>query len=459
MRGRSLEGIGLAGRVGIAVLLVVLAAAAVLLVGSQLHPSCVGAECDVDDGPSTAQAGPEAGGDGIDADVGDQGDDRTDVEPEPWQTGAPVTELSPVQVGKRLTGGNCEGAGAEDLTHLPMRAADIGLVVPYGSTTGAHVTPIDHQYFYPSDFELGEGSYPAYAMSDGHVYLIDYSEPSQVEDTGIDYGDYGVYITQTCTQFYYETILMELSPRLQAAFEANREGDHAAMYLPVTAGERIGTVGGNSIDFAVFDTTRQLEHFTSPELYLAEPEKLYIADPFQYYTDDVREAILPRYPRTAAPLGGRIDYDVEGRLRGNWFLEGTNGYAGAPDGEQQSYDYWRSHLAIYPDHFDPSATIVSTGDFAGGSAQLATAEDSPDPASVGVGDGPIAYPLFVFEHEPATDEASPGEATPLVVTRYRARGCALFEMPAPQRLRAEFFPGTACADVPGFTDDARVYER
>lgn len=443
---------------------------AVFVIGGVMHPGVVhepGTDAMDGGGPGSETPG-EMGADAIDDGMHDDGfrEEPGDGWYEPMEDevghGGLVSlhELSPVASGEALTGGNCEGSGAGVLTHPPMDMEDVAVIIPYGSTTGAHVTPIDHQYFYPNGFEEGD-LHPVYAMSNGTIYKIDYSPPSQVEDTGMETGDYGVYIALSCTHMYYETLLNELSPRLQRIFEEERDRDVAEVSVPVTAGERIAMVGGRTIDFAVLDTEKPLQHFISPELYAVEQSKIFTADPFDYSTEELTETLLEKYPRSAEPLGGRIDYDVEGKLRGNWFIEGMNGYRGGPLDAEPSPTYWMTHLSIYPDHFDPGATIISVGNFSGESAQLATPRDSPDPATVGVGDGLIRYRLHDLEHVDGDGSGWDGFSAPdsLRVKPFIERGCALFEMPENHTLHAEFFPNESCDDVEGFTGRMRVYER
>ncbi|MFC1944114.1 hypothetical protein ACFLX5_01230 [Chloroflexota bacterium] len=38
--------------------------------------------------------------------------------------------------------------------------------------------------------------------------------------------------------------------------------------------------------------------------------------------------------RQVEPPGGKIDHDVYGRLIGNWFVKGTNGYQGISSTEE-----------------------------------------------------------------------------------------------------------------------------
>ena len=83
--------------------------------------------------------------------------------------------------------------------------------------------------------------------------------------------------------------------------------------------------------------------------------------------------------RAEAPFDGRFDYDVDGRLVGNWFLQGTNGYEGVNRDR-----YWAGHLAVAYDHLDPSHVVISLGTFDGASAQVAVRGNAPDPADISV---------------------------------------------------------------------------
>ncbi|MEJ0072853.1 MAG: hypothetical protein WDN27_02055 [Candidatus Saccharibacteria bacterium] len=58
--------------------------------------------------------------------------------------------LDPVQKGLASTNGKCTGTGSTKMTYAPMAIKDIGTIAPMGSFGGAHVTPIDHEYYYGS---------------------------------------------------------------------------------------------------------------------------------------------------------------------------------------------------------------------------------------------------------------------------------------------------------------------
>ncbi len=218
------------------------------------------------------------------------------------------SESMAVKAGKRISDGMCEGEGAPyKLSVSPMKAEDFSHVIPYGSVVGGHVTPIDHQYFPPTIFRSPPDTYEVRAMADAK--LVRY-EPHATRIRLI--------FSVTCTYFYYYDLLTSVQTGI----------NQKSLPLDVKAGDLIGRIGGQTLDFAVWDTTQTLKGFIVPEHYDAEPWKIYTVDPLDYYTDELRAMILSKYVRTAEPRSGKIDYDIDGKLIGNWFEEGTYGYGG-----------------------------------------------------------------------------------------------------------------------------------
>lgn len=386
-------------------------------------------------------------------------DDPGQGEPARWQDRSiPMHELTPVEAGKRYTDGNCEGEGSVELGATPMAPEDIGVLYPYGTTVFDHVTPIDHQYLYPEDFESDPDSYPVYAPANGTVFYID-----NVADPDAAYGDYEIRYTYSCTFFVWYSLMTNISDRLQTAFDREATADgRASVDVPVEEGEQVGRIGGVTLDYAVLDTTRPLDGFISPGLYESEATKIFTAPPSDYYSDDVRDALGSLNPRTADPADGRIDWDTPGTLQGNWFVEGTGGYRGTAAPDEPPTRYWKTHLSIHPDPFDPNGTIVSAGDFGGEPLQMLVHGDAPHPTDVGPDDGPVAYTLGAFEYiTPDGDSwdrlTYRGNLT--IRAGGQVDGCGLFEVLEGERLRAEMFPGAGCDEVDGFSDNARVYER
>ena len=235
--------------------------------------------------------------------------------------------------------------------------------------------------------------------------------------------------------------------------------------MDVKAGDLIGRIGGQTLDFAVWDTTKPLTGFIVPEHYDAEPWKLYTVDPLQYYTDELKAMILTKYVRTEEPRSGKIDFDVDGKLIGNWFEEGTVGYGGA-EGMTSERPYWAGHLAIVPDNYDPERFIISVGylEGAGRQNQFSTPRSAPNPATVGVGDGLVKYDLKNWTYRKADGSgwnkmsyASGGVS--LDNEGYDPIGCALAELLEPRKLKFEAVLGKRCSELNGFSPAPRVYGR
>src|SRR5438309_768830 len=74
----------------------------------------------------------------------------------------------------QLAGSDCSGSGPVTLSVSPMKAEDIGSIIPYGWMTNQHVTPIDHQYFTPKNWDSPRDSYEVRVPADGHIISIEH---------------------------------------------------------------------------------------------------------------------------------------------------------------------------------------------------------------------------------------------------------------------------------------------
>jgi len=174
--------------------------------------------------------------------------------------------------------------------------------------------------------------------------------------------------------------------------------------------------------------------------------------------------MLARYIRTVEPRSGKIDYDIDGRLIGNWFLEGTNGYAGSAEGTAMG-SYARSHLSIAPDQIDPTAFIASFGDYQGRPRQISLSRTSPNPSEVAVETGLVKYDLFNWQWREGNgrdwDRFSFPSSLPLTLYNegFPSEGCVLFQLAEDRKLKMETFPGKNCSGISSFTSGAKFYER
>jgi len=353
--------------------------------------------------------------------------------------------------GQQLSNGKCNGTDKPPLTTLPMRPQDFSMIIPYGLTVGGHVTPIDHQYFSPADQNSPRDAYPVYAMAD--ATLVDLQPRTTPRGT-----EYRFVFSVSCKLFYYYDLVTSLAPEVAAVYNGERASHR--VNLPVTAGQTIGYIGGQTLDFAVWDMDVVLPGFMVPEHYEGEPWKIHTADPLDYYTPEVRAQALAKYMRTVEPRSGKIDYDVDGRLVGNWFVEGSGGYAGLQGTENP--DYPSTHLSIAPDHLDPTSIVFSIGDFAGEPAQFGVVGNAPDPAEMAVTDGLVTYELVLKDWADSSgqhwDRMTLAQGL-RAANQTNVQGTALVQLLDDRLLKVEVFPGKTLNQVTGFTDAAVIYER
>lgn len=354
-----------------------------------------------------------------------------------------------VKAGKYISGNKCQGTDKLTFTSLPMKKEDFSILIPYGLVVGGHVTPIDHQYFSPADYKSKRDAYPVYAMADATITDI---QP-RTNDRGTEYR---FVFAHSCTSLYYYDLVTSLTGKVKEAYDKNQRN----INLPIKAGEQVGAIGGQTLDFALWDTSKPLTGFINPASYDGESWKIYTTDPYPSYTPELRTLLIERNPRTVEPIAGKIDYDIDGKLIGNWFVAGSGGYGNG--GGSRGLEYWGTHLSIAPNHYDPSAFVISLGDFAGQASQFAAQGNNPDPATVGVDTGLVKYSLQKFGYSKPDGSQWDNMSLikgPKLSANSSVEGCVLVQLIAARSLKAESFPGKSCSSVSGFTASAKTYER
>jgi hypothetical protein len=241
-------------------------------------------------------------------------------------------------------------------------------------------------------------------------------------------------------------------------------GENAEVRIPVSAGQLLGWIGGRTLDFSVVNSEVTLSGFIVPEHYAAEAWKIHVVDPFDYSDEPLRSQLLALNVRTAEPRGGEIDYDIDGRLIGNWFVEGTGGYGGVGFTEPEpDRPYAYTHFSIVPDAIDPTTYTISIGSLLPNqSNQFGILGNAPDPAQVSVETGLVVYELVQMDW---VDGSGRWWDRLHFATGLRRRdgsqvlGTVLLQMLEDRRLRVEVFMGRRAPQVTGFTRAALVYER
>ncbi len=361
-----------------------------------------------------------------------------------------------------------------------------------GGTSG-HITPTDHLYIRATS--TGPKSVPVQAIADGYLVKI----TRMPDREGLP--DWRAIIEHSCSLFswyihldaFSETILQQITIPPDRPWHGR---------IPLEAGEPVGYVGEmlsyqrgfevdtDDFDWAVTDTNTVLPGFLVPDHYRGEPWKIHMVDPFDYYDDPLKSALLEKNLRTVEPVGGKIDFDIDGRLVGNWFLDGTRDYAatGLAEAGESAWTkilgmdpgdckasvwdnnlqrdigdtpcaYWLGHAVFAYDYLDPNIVLISLGihydGHGGAQTPWMTLNNGPDPSQIGVTAGQVKYELMESSLS-SGDSARPGapsgnDALPV--------GTLLVEMLGERSIKAELFVGTRADNVDGFTGRERIYRR
>lgn len=370
---------------------------------------------------------------------------------------------SSVDAGMNLSAGHCTGTGAQTLTYAPMNTKDISIIEPMGLMTGAHVTPIDHEYYYGINQQT---SYDVFSPGSGTIVDIQNRKINiGNKDIAVPVNQYRIVITYSCTFFSYYDLLTSLSNDVQSKLPSSWDGQNSTgVNIPVTAGEVLGGVKGESLDFAVWDTTKPTKDLINATAYSnSEPWKIYTVAPLNYFNSTVVASIKPLYVRTTDPIDGKFGYDQEGKLVGTWFKVGSNGYAGTTD-QSSHVNYWRGHASFVYNSLVPGTIEISLGNFKGDEQgqQFGVIGNSPDPANVTTTTGLVKYELAdmsYIDSKGSLWNAQTFPNLPLKISLGKVEGTLLVQMEESHKLKFEIFVGKLPDQVSGFDSNALEYNR
>ena len=326
--------------------------------------------------------------------------------------------------------------------HAPIDLSGVEIHQPMGEP---NVLPRDHGGFGLLSPYAFPPSVPVIALAGGVIVtaqrgtrVVPEFAPEPVR--GRSYDDWGLFVQVSSTMRANYGHVTALHPTLMAALggqPADETGHNVS--VPIAAGDTIGWVGPHpAMDFSITDFTLNLS-FLNPSRY--PDEHIYRGNIFDYFSEPVRTQMLALASRDIPPFGGKHDYDVEGRIVGNWFLEGTT-----------STIQWSRQLAIVYDHLKGNRVFISDGSpmrdvpgFEGPGAPDIwwVVGNAPRPETVGVAEGIVQYKLISPAH--VADELK------------TVQGVMLVQMIESGRIRVEIFKGVTEAE--GFTAAAKVYVR
>jgi hypothetical protein len=361
-----------------------------------------------------------------------------------------------VQAGQQLSNNECSGTGTVPLVSAPVAPKDISIIEPYGLTVGGHVTPIDHEYYWAKNNV--KDSSDVHALADGRLVDIEYRDHN---GQGPIPGDYRVIISYTCTFMSYFDLATSLAPDIASQLPAGWEKTgHTPINIPVKAGQVVAKMGGQSLDFAVWNMEYNNPKLLVPSAYAAEPWKIHTVAPLDYFSADVKTSLLPFYVRQVEPRDGTYAYDTAGSAIGTWFKQGTGGY----HDQQGVSNYWAGHLAIAPDFIDPTVWGISLGDYQGQATQFTLKPPVTDPGTVTTAAGVVKYQLLHPQRYLQTNGKEwDGLATPTsalhLPTTGAAEATALVQLTDANTLKFEVFVGKTPSQVSDFDSSALTYTR
>ncbi len=374
-------------------------------------------------------------------------------------------------IGQMWSRGQAKGEGPVKLQSFPLRIGDIGYIIPLGNMQSGHTTPSDHLYLVPKGAvnnrrQQGQGPrlddrdfgqlYDVVAVADGFVVMLQWRPnppggQAKFDPTVFDRAvDLKVFIEHSAHVWSYVDHLIEVDPAIMKQVPGGvQPGPPVNVRIPVKAGQVIGKIGNQTFDFALIDTSTTRKGFVVPEQFLKrDPQKPHVVDPFDYVAEPLRDQLIAKCARKVPPFGGRIDYDIDGKLIGNWYEEGTGGYAGL----NRRIDYWVGHLSIVYHHLDPKIIVVSIGNYEGRAAQFWVKGNAPDPATIGKEDGIVKYELLHGQLGSSGQIQKRPDAD-------QVQGTVLCQVLPGRRLNFEVFPGKSAAQVSAFTANAKTFER
>lgn len=367
----------------------------------------------------------------------------------------------------------CQKIPSAKYTVLPVAIEDIKFVQPIGELREGHIVPGDHGGF---DYKTSPTSTPVkvFMPADGFLVRVEkhpYDPPAGYPKS---LQHYHIYLEHSCTLFTGFVHLTEFAPEVLTASQAleqltkdrSTQQKQAAFRIPLKAGQQIGTAWSfGLLGWVTVDLTVTNKGYLKPESYKGENWRIHSVPAFDYFEQPLKSNILAKNPRTAEPRGGKIDFDIEGKLIGNWFQKGTGGFRNDKVEPKQCGNwpcpYWDGHLALVYDYIDPAQLRVSVGFNTGmsGRTPFGVKGNAPDFKDTGVAEGLVKYELVGLKD--ISKERGYDAESPLITVNDESSvlGTMLAQVIDKDTIKVEIVPGKTKDQISAFTPSVRVYHR
>ena len=387
------------------------------------------------------------------------------------------TEISltqwPVLWGAPDNQNKCQKNESVKFSSLPIALEDISYVEPIGELREGHIVPGDHGGI---NYKTSPASNPVkvYAPADG--FLVGVEKHPYTPPPGYPaMKHYHVYLEHSCTLFTGFVHLTEFAPEVleASATLAQLDSDTSGQYktvaprIPLKAGQQLGTAWSfGLLGWVTVDLTHTNKGYLNPESYIkAENWRIHSVAGFDYFTVPLKTQIMAKNPRTQEPRGGKIDYDIEGKLVGNWFQTDSGGLRDTSVEPKQCGNfpcpYWDGHIAFVYDYIDQTQLRISIGHDWGlsGRTPFGVHGNGPDFGNIGTSDGLVKYELVALKD--ISREKGYETQSPLFTINddNRILGTLMAQVVDKDIVKVEVFPGKTADQVSGFTSNALLYER
>lgn len=224
---------------------------------------------------------------------------------------------------------------------------------------------------------LGNLNPPEHTLPTQHMYIhlntigVELTSPADMWVTGVTSNenleegtkDYGLTLALCEDITIYFLHIKELSPELLPLLEEARcqgggKYEHCynnlgpGGYVELKAGDFLGKVGNEyqtNFDFGAFDL-RHTNEFVNMARYPSRGPN--IVCPLDLYEEGTKEEFYEKVERTKDPICGKVMHDVQGTLKGNWFLDGVS--ADSPES-------WGNDISFADNNFDSPSAMISVG--------------------------------------------------------------------------------------------------
>ncbi|MGF1636207.1 MAG: hypothetical protein ACFCUU_03970 [Cyclobacteriaceae bacterium] len=332
-------------------------------------------------------------------------------------------------------------------THLPVDLSQMLFFDPIGEVRGV---PKMHGGFRIKEPFTFPASIPVYAMGDGYIISIEkefrtippHGPPDLV---GTDYDDFSLNLvyTRNAGGYYGHVSALHEDILEQAGVLREGRGNRKNVKIKITGGQIVGYLGPHEgVDIGMYDFSRE-SYFANPRWYGREYRSA--VSYTDYLPNELRDQIWEINPRIVEPRGGKVAYDKEGTLAGNWFLEGTREIT------QWSRQLFFARHEVFGDRImivDASPLLdgdfILSGDLAPHTWWLI--ENQPEPESITVESGPVTFEVATwwrvldFENPPI-------------------EGIVLVQLLDANTLQYEWFEDKLKDEISGFTSNAKIYKR